>query len=186
MTEFAPERPVMRSRGPSLPKLNLLPASHYLQQQLHQHLQSQSQHPFDNVKAGEADFDLDMDMDFDTTQLPEPQKDAAGVSRPFVSAHPSPDVSDEDSERGLGQGSSGPVAQHAAVESASSAIAVPPSTKHDRDQSERRLSREHPLSFDLFLAPVPIPSSRTPPHSPLHRRKNSSFSMNTPPGSATS
>ncbi|KAI8602125.1 hypothetical protein EDD21DRAFT_372700 [Dissophora ornata] len=184
MTDFAQDRQALRSRGPSLPKLNLLPSSHFLQQQL----QQQSQHPFDAAKPNDADFELDMDMDFDTAPSHDPQMEVSGISRPFVSAHPSPDVSDEsDSEHGLGQGPDESDAQQLATELASSA----PALSSDHGLNKRRPSRgqslhEPSLSHHLFLAPVPIPSSRTPPHSPHFRRKQSSFSMSTPPGSATS
>lgn len=155
-------------------KLNLLPASHFLQQQ----------HPLD---ADKPDFDLDMDMDFDTAPVSDAQHDSSTAMRPFVSAHPSPDMSDEsDSERHPGQGveDAAPQTEDDAFTSSATVatVPVPPSTKQYEHEQGRRRSHfpsESPLSHHLFLAPVPIPSSP-------HQRKQSSFSMNTPPGSATS
>ncbi|KAI1319843.1 hypothetical protein EDD11_002837 [Mortierella claussenii] len=200
MTDFAPERPGMRSRGPSLPKLNLLPASHFLQQQ-HPHY-TQPQHPFDTTQSTDAgiDIDLDMDMGFDTTPSKnkgQSEKIAATATaqRPFVSAHPSPDVSDESDCERLGRTDddagvdAGAASSLPADDPFGSLDSAPFSAKQlQRDQTRRQQSRvEPPLSHHIFLAPVPIPSaSRTPPHSPQYHRQRSSFSLNTPPGSATS
>ncbi|KAF9576805.1 hypothetical protein EC968_003312 [Mortierella alpina] len=195
MTEFAQDRPALRSRGPSLPKLNLLPASHFLQRHPHQ---AKSQHPLDS--SNDLEIDLDMDMDFDTAvSSSDPiQNDALSSSRPFLSAHPSPEVSDDsdsDRERSLGRNATEANPQTSAQHSVhfdDSATAVH-STKreqgrlrveeHLREQAQSELS----LSHHLFLAPIPIPQARTPPHSPHYQSgKRSSFSMQTPPGSASS
>ncbi|KAG0354170.1 hypothetical protein BGZ54_001802 [Gamsiella multidivaricata] len=180
MTDFAQDHSALRSRGPSLPKLNLLPASHFLQ----------SQHPFDTSKnTADGDFEMDMGLDFGTSPT-NSMNEVSAAPRPFVSAHPSPDLSDEsDCEPGLGLGAvHSPVEQQSMVAS-SAPVAVPPSAKQlERDQDRRRRSQmqsESPLSHHLFLAPVPIPSSRTPPNGSFHYGKRLSVSMNTPPGSAT-
>ncbi|KAF8980002.1 hypothetical protein BGZ46_004765 [Entomortierella lignicola] len=176
MTDFAQELPSPR-RGPSLTKLNLLPAAHFLQQQP-QHY-TQSQHPFDTKPSNnDFDIDMDMDMDFDTTPVSVPQNE----TRPFVSAHPSPDASDDsDCEQGQQDEPHHPSSD----ERQESAIPIPTS-KYELDEHQQ-LQSESPLSHHLFLTPVPIPrSSRTPPHSPLSYRQRSSFSTNTPPGSASS
>ncbi|KAF9958438.1 hypothetical protein BGZ72_000357 [Mortierella alpina] len=194
MTDFAQDRPALRSRGPSLPKLNLLPASHFLQRHPHP---TKSQHPLD--ANNDNDIDIDMEMDFDTTvaSSDNAQNDLASASRPFLSAHPSPEVSDDsdsDRERSLGRNATEAnpqtPAQHSVRFDDASAVH---STKreqgrlrveeHLREQAQSELS----LSHHLFLAPIPIPQARTPPHSPhYHSGKRSSFSMQTPPGSASS
>ncbi|KAF9172079.1 hypothetical protein BGX21_009023 [Mortierella sp. AD011] len=184
MTDFAQDHSALRSRGPSLPKLNLLPDSQYLQHY------SQAQHPFDTTsKPGNNDFDIDMDMDmdFDTTPVSNSQNDASATSKPFVSAHPSPDTSDEsDCEQTQADETS------SSADHADSAIAIPATSAQKQLQRERaehqHIQSESPLSHHLFLTPVPIPkSSRTPPHSPLNNyRQHSSFSTSTPPGSASS
>ncbi|KAG0209370.1 hypothetical protein BGX28_010358 [Mortierella sp. GBA30] len=189
MTDFASDRSALRSRGPSLPKLNLLPPSHFLQRHSHQ---AQSQHPLDT--SDDIDLDMDMDMDFNTTAASSDNTRVETASRPFVSAHPSPEVSDDsdyDRERGLG------------ISSTEADSQTPHSVRFDhsldshstkREQGRRRVE-EHlreqaqsdlSISQHLFLAPIPIPQSRTPPHSPLHSGKRTSFSMHTPPGSASS
>ncbi|KAF9437831.1 hypothetical protein BGZ76_010916 [Entomortierella beljakovae] len=181
MTEFAQEHPTLRSRGPSLPKLNLLPATHFLQQ--HQHY-SQSQHPFDSsskIDDNDFDIDMDMDMDFDTTPVSTTQEE---TSRPFVSTHPSPDTSDE-SDCELNQSEETHVSSAGHI---NSAIAIPTTSTHQKNamSEHHQLQSESPLSHHIFLTSVPIPkSTRTPPHSPLNYRQRSSFS-NTPPGSASS
>ncbi|KAF9349377.1 hypothetical protein BGX34_001835 [Mortierella sp. NVP85] len=164
MTEFAQDRSG-RSRGMS--KLNLLPA-HYMQQ-----------HPLDNKPDLE-----DMDMDFDTAGA-DAQQDSSAM-RPFV---PSPDLSDEsDSERGQGlEDPNAPQTENDFTSSATVAtVPVPPLAKQfEQGRRRSQIPSESPLSHHLFLAPVPIPSSRSPPHSSSYR-KQASFSMNTPPGSASS
>ncbi|KAF9113047.1 hypothetical protein BGX27_002303 [Mortierella sp. AM989] len=188
MTDFAQERPSLRSRGASMPKLNLLPASHFLHQQ---HF-SQPQHPFDTTaKDGNDDFDIDMDMDmdFDTTRVTNSQDETSATTRPFVSAHPSPDTSDE-SDCEHNQADESQISSSA--DHIDSAIAIPTTSAQQRQQQRghvdrQRFQSESPLSHHLFLTPVPIPkSSRTPPHSPFNNRQRSSFSTNTPPGSASS
>lgn len=159
-----------------MPMLNLLPASHFLQQQ----------HPLDDKPTG-AEYD-DMDMDFDTVVSDAPHESSAAM-RPFVSAHPSPDMSDEsDSEPSLGQGLEDSHAPQTEKDNFSSSatvatVPVPPLAKqYEHEQDRSQFPSESPLSHHIFLAPVPIPSSR----SSTHHRKQSSFSMNTPPGSASS
>ncbi|KAF9938356.1 hypothetical protein BGZ67_000261 [Mortierella alpina] len=195
MTDFAQDGSAVRSRGPPLPKLNLLPASHFLQRHPHP---SKSQHPLDS--SNDLEIDLDMEMDFDTTvsSSGHAPSDAVSSARPFLSAHPSPEVSDDsdsDRERSLGRNATEANPQTSAQHSVrfdDSASAVH-STKreqgrlrveeHLREQAQSELS----LSHHLFLAPIPIPQARTPPHSPhYHSGKRSSFSMQTPPGSASS
>ncbi|KAF8935137.1 hypothetical protein BGZ47_010054 [Haplosporangium gracile] len=200
MTDFAQERPPLRSRGASHLKLNLL----------------QQQHPLD---MGLDDRDMDIDLDemvgYDTS-LPSVHslsKNAASTTTesvvPFVSAHPSPEVSDEsdgERERGLSLSSSkdDPSSSMAindrrqvqAISSTplSSAVPVPvavPVALSKNKSSGRRSSHLHhqtpdaeeELSFHLLLSPIPIPQQqrhsrshharRTPPQSPLNSFSNS-------------
>ncbi|KAG0004916.1 hypothetical protein BGZ65_012406 [Modicella reniformis] len=99
-------------------------------------------------------------------------------------------MSDEsDCERSLGQGLEAPQTEDNFSSSATVAtVPVPPWGKqYEREQGRRRsqIPSESPLSHHLFLTPV-LPLSRTPPHSPFQHRKQASFSMNTPPSSASS
>ncbi|KAG0055069.1 hypothetical protein BGZ83_009705 [Gryganskiella cystojenkinii] len=195
MTEFSP-----RFRGPSLPKLNLLPASHFLQQQQPPQQQPVQQHPFDaSDEHDHKDMEMDMSLTFESSPLVDTQTNHQ--SKTFVSAHPSPEVSDEsDSERTL------PTALHhneSPGVSRSPTQAQRSSLDQQRQQDKRRLAEhrreqiqnEHSLSHHILLAPIPVPkSTRTPPHSPLYASSSSlgaghraSFSslMQTPPGSAS-
>ncbi|KAF9107917.1 hypothetical protein BGX29_004277 [Mortierella sp. GBA35] len=217
MTDFAQERPSLRSRGASNLKLNLMSSSHFMPQQ----------HPLD---TGLDDRDMDIDLDemvgYDTSLPSVPSltksssnnnmnnnKDSSD-SVPFVSAHPSPDVSDEsDSERerrhgGLGLGLLGSKPNnkdesivHAATTTSSSvsmSVTPPVPVSHKKRVSHHAVNDQDALSYHLLLSPIPIPQQsharRTPPQSPLnsfsnshsHSFKRSSFSsMQTPPGSAT-
>ncbi|KAF9194985.1 hypothetical protein BGZ51_005949 [Haplosporangium sp. Z 767] len=190
MTDFSQERPALRPRGPSLPKLNFLPATHFLPQH-----QMQSQHPLDtgNDINNSIDIEMDMDMDFDTA--PSQNNSKNDTSRPFVSAHPSPEVSDEsDCERERGFAQTTGNQQHHSVHFDSSVSVSPSGKRLEGEQGHHRLEEHHreqiqnelALSHHLLLAPIPIPKSRIPSHSPTRAGKRPSFSMHTPPGSASS
>ncbi|KAF9908230.1 hypothetical protein EC991_010070 [Linnemannia zychae] len=203
MTEFAQERPSLRSRGPSHMKLNLLPASHFLPQAQLQ----QQQHPLD---MGVVDRDMDIDLDemvgYDTSlpAVPSLSKTAAISTNiesvvPFVSAHPSPEVSDEsDTERerehglGLFTKVDTPVIAHvpqaspSASQSLLATVAIPVanrSAKTSRRSVHLHQPEEDQLSYHLLLSPIPIPQQqhhhhhhharRTPPQSPLNSFTNS-------------
>ncbi|KAF9544339.1 hypothetical protein EC957_012220 [Mortierella hygrophila] len=210
MTDFAQERPSLRSRGASHLKLNLL----------------QQQHPLDMGFDGrDIDIDLDGMVGYDTS-LPSVHslsKNAASTTAesvvPFVSAHPSPEVSDEsdgERERSLSLSSKDDPSindrrQPQALSSSSAMsfpVAVPVAVSKNKSSGRRSSHLHHhtpdadeELSFHLLLSPIPIPQQqrshharRTPPQSPLnsfsnsHSFKRSSFSsmsMQTPPGSAT-
>ncbi|KAF9150605.1 hypothetical protein BG015_007604 [Linnemannia schmuckeri] len=202
MTDFAQERPSLRSRGASHLKLNLL----------------QQQHPLDmGLDDRDMDIDLDEMVDYDTS-LPSVHslsKHAGPTTAesvvPFVSAHPSPEVSDEsdgerERERNLSLSSSKDAAsssmaisdrrqvQATSSTSSSSAMPVPvavPAALSKNKSSGRRSSHLHhqapdaeeELSFHLLLSPIPIPKQqqhsrshharRTPPQSPLNSFSNS-------------
>ncbi|KAK3820608.1 MAG: hypothetical protein JOS17DRAFT_351389 [Linnemannia elongata] len=194
MTDFAQERPSIRSRGASQLKLNLL----------------QQQHPLD---MGFDDRDMDIDLDgmvgYDTSlpSVPSLSKNATSTTTesvvPFVSAHPSPEVSDEsdgERERGLNLSSKDDPSisdrRQAQAPSSSSSSAMPapvavPVAVNKNKSSGRRGSHMHhhapdaeeELSFHLLLSPIPIPQQhhhsrshharRTPPQSPLSSFSNS-------------
>ncbi|GJJ76709.1 hypothetical protein EMPS_09068 [Entomortierella parvispora] len=179
MTEFS-----QRFRGSSLPKLNLLPASHFLQQQQQQQQASQQQqHPFD---SSDKDLEMDMSLTFESSPLVDQQPQ----SKTFVSAHPSPEVSDESDSEQVPAAHENP-----SRSSQRSNLDQPPLPQ---DLGKRRLAEHHreqiqnerSLSQHILLAPIPVPkSTRTPPHSPLHasgsHRASFSSTMHTPPGSAS-
>lgn len=188
MTEFAQERPSsLRSRGASHLKLNLL----------------QQQHPLD-VAVDDRDMDIDLDemVGYDTS-LPSVHslsKNTASAtapeSAPFVSAHPSPEMSDDsdgERERGLNLSSKGDPslsmtindrrqgqAQASSSLSSSSAalvapVAVPIAVAHSsKNKSRGRRSvhlhpdEEEELSFHLLLSPIPIPQQQ---HSRSHHAR---------------
>ncbi|KAG0074840.1 hypothetical protein BGZ90_010413 [Linnemannia elongata] len=181
MTEFAQEHPSLRSRGASNLKLNLL----------------QQQHPLD---MGFDDRDMDIDLDemvgYDTSlpSVPSLSKNVTSTIAesvvPFVSAHPSPEVSDEsdgERERGLSLSSKDDPsigdrrqAQAPSSSSSSSAMPVPvpvPVAASKTKSSGRRGSHLHhrapdaeeELSFHLLLSPIPIPQQHQ--HSPSHHAR---------------
>ncbi|KAK3842186.1 MAG: hypothetical protein J3R72DRAFT_443903 [Linnemannia gamsii] len=200
MTDFAQERPSLRSRGPSHMKLNLMPASHFIPQQ-----GQQNQHPLDmGVDDRDMDIDLDEMVGYDTSlpSVPSVNKNTINSESvvPFVSAHPSPEVSDEsdserDREHGLGlfskgdPSSSSVMVTHDLLQSSSSAAvtaAVPvdvKSSKSTRRSVHLHQPDEDQLSYHLLLSPIPIPQQqqqhphhhtrRTPPQSPLNSFSNS-------------
>ncbi|KAG0331203.1 hypothetical protein BG000_011115 [Podila horticola] len=126
------------------------------------------------------------------------QSDAAvvpeSVSRPFISAHPSPEFSDSDDERDThmdldSQHPLGPLDSYA-----SSVPSYPTTHSPFQKQSslEKKRLEEHfheqaqnelAVSHHLLLAPIPIPQShapRSPPHSPLNGKRGSFSIFNHP------
>ncbi|KAF9927271.1 hypothetical protein FBU30_003347 [Linnemannia zychae] len=185
MTDFAQEHPSLRSRGTSHMKLNLLPASHFMPQQ----------HPLDmNLDDRDMDIDLDGMVGYDTSLPSNKDNTSTTESAPFVSAHPSPEVSDEsDGERERSSSSVFAKDEHSSglkasiisdkpVSSASSATAIPVvAQKNIRRSVHLQPSDAEDLSLHLLLSPIPIPqrhhhhshTRRTPPQSPLNSFTNS-------------
>ncbi|KAG0034283.1 hypothetical protein BGZ81_005387 [Podila clonocystis] len=122
------------------------------------------------------------------------QSDAAVVpeslSRPFISAHPSPEFSDSDNERDIhmdldSQHPLGPLDSYA------SSVPSYPSFQKQASLDKKRLEEHYheqarnelALSHHLLLAPIPIPQShnpRSPPHSPMNGKRGSFSIFNHP------
>lgn len=151
-----------RFRGPAMPKLHL---------------------PTSNI-FGVHPSSSSTDHQSGAAVIPE------SASRPFISAHPSPEFSDSDDERDIHMDLDN---QHPLGPLDSYASSVPSYSSHSfRKQEvhglEKKRLEEHyheqaqnelAVSHHLLLAPIPIPQShtlRSPPHSPMNGKRGS-FSM---------
>ncbi|KAF9424696.1 hypothetical protein BGZ94_007954 [Podila epigama] len=115
--------------------------------------------------------------------------ESAAAPRPFISAHPSPEFSDESSDSDhdihidldiYAQHPLGPLdSSNASVPGNDFIQDITGRTKKRSDEQQLPYD-ELDVSHHLLLAPIPIPQSRTPPHSPMNSIKRGSLSTFNP------